>query len=214
MTPPPASGERRTRLLVVADGTLAARVEAVLRREPGLDVVVREPGALATPEREGEAAIVILALPPPATRRALDALGRRARPPAVILLTPTPREAWTARARRSGVRAVLGRDVGADELTAAIAATKAGLLALHPDAVGGRRAAAALAPETLAPLTARELEILEMMAEGMSNRAIAGRLKISRHTVKFHVASILTKLAAHSRTEAVTLGVRQGLISL
>jgi DNA-binding CsgD family transcriptional regulator len=53
-----------------------------------------------------------------------------------------------------------------------------------------------------------------MMAEGMSNRAIGGRLKISRHTVKFHVASILTKLAARSRTEAVTLGLRHGLISL
>jgi DNA-binding NarL/FixJ family response regulator len=53
-----------------------------------------------------------------------------------------------------------------------------------------------------------------MLAEGTSNRAIASRLKISRYTVKFHVASILAKLGAGSRTEAVTLGVRRGLIAL
>jgi DNA-binding CsgD family transcriptional regulator len=63
-------------------------------------------------------------------------------------------------------------------------------------------------------LTARELEILELMAEGSSNRTIAIRLAISRHTVKSHVASILVKLGAASRTEAVTLGVRRGLLAL
>jgi DNA-binding NarL/FixJ family response regulator len=63
-------------------------------------------------------------------------------------------------------------------------------------------------------LTPRELEILEMLAEGMSNRTIAARLGISSQTVKFHVASILAKLGAASRTEAVTFGVRQGLIAL
>jgi len=63
-------------------------------------------------------------------------------------------------------------------------------------------------------LTARELEVLEMLAEGLSNQIIARRLKISTYTVKFHVASILDKLGAGSRTEAVTTGVRRGLISL
>ena len=65
-----------------------------------------------------------------------------------------------------------------------------------------------------AALTPRELEILGMMAEGLRNRAIATHLGISGYTVKFHVASILAKLGAASRTEAVTLGVRHGLISL
>jgi len=63
-------------------------------------------------------------------------------------------------------------------------------------------------------LTPRELEILEMLAEGISNRTIAARLGISSQTVKFHVASIRAKLGAASRTEAVTFGVRQGLIAL
>jgi DNA-binding NarL/FixJ family response regulator len=105
---------------------------------------------------------------------------------------------------------VLPDDVTADELSAAVTAINAGLFVVHPDAL--RRAKPALAePGTL---TTRELEILEMMAEGMSNRAIAARLKISRHTVKFHVGAILTRLGAHTRAEAVTVGVRQGLLAL
>jgi DNA-binding NarL/FixJ family response regulator len=63
-------------------------------------------------------------------------------------------------------------------------------------------------------LTARELEVLRMMADGAANKAIAWKLGISEHTVKFHVASILQKLHAGSRTEAVTVGIRQGLVLL
>ncbi len=63
-------------------------------------------------------------------------------------------------------------------------------------------------------LTPRELEVLEALAEGMPNRAIALRLGISEHTVKFHVSSIFGKLGAGNRTEAVRCGVRRGLITL
>ncbi len=203
-----------TSVFIIADGGVAARVEAVLRRDPLLHVVVLDPDALTIAEPERDAPIVVVALPAPATGRVVDALRRWRRAPAIILLASTPQGAWSARARRAGVRAVLGRDVTAEELSAAVAATRAGLLVLHPDALSGVPAASPRPPGESSTLTARELEILEMMAEGMRNRAIAGRLKISRHTVKFHVASILTKLAARSRTEAVTLGVRRGLISL
>ena len=204
----------RTPVFVVADGGLASRVEASLAREPALRVVVLDAAALTTLDTEGTRPIVVLATPPALTARLLEQLRRVARPPAVILLTAAPSEVWTSRARRAGVVAVLGRDASAEELLAAIAAARAGLLVLHPDALTRAPAASALAPAESSALTTRELEILEMMAEGMRNRAIAGRLKISRYTVKFHVASILTKLAARSRTEAVTLGVRRGLISL
>ena len=63
-------------------------------------------------------------------------------------------------------------------------------------------------------LTTREQEVLQLMAEGLPNRGIAKRLSISPHTVKFHVASILAKLGAESRTEAVHVGARRGLIAL
>jgi DNA-binding NarL/FixJ family response regulator len=64
------------------------------------------------------------------------------------------------------------------------------------------------------PLTPRELEVLRLMADGASNKIIAHKLGISDHTVKFHVTSILSKLNAGTRTEAVTLGIRQGLVYL
>ncbi|HKC74673.1 MAG TPA: response regulator transcription factor, partial [Chloroflexota bacterium] len=63
-------------------------------------------------------------------------------------------------------------------------------------------------------LTPREIEVLGMLAEGLGNKTIARRLGISEHTVKFHVGSIFAKLDASSRTEAVTLGARRGLIML
>jgi DNA-binding CsgD family transcriptional regulator len=63
-------------------------------------------------------------------------------------------------------------------------------------------------------LTPREIEVLGMLAEGLGNKSVARRLSISEHTVKFHVSSIFTKLNAKSRTEAVTLGARLGLIML
>jgi DNA-binding NarL/FixJ family response regulator len=64
------------------------------------------------------------------------------------------------------------------------------------------------------PLTDREVQVLSLLAEGLSNKAIAARLGISDQTVKFHVASIAGKLGAHNRTEAVRIGVRRGLITL
>jgi DNA-binding NarL/FixJ family response regulator len=63
-------------------------------------------------------------------------------------------------------------------------------------------------------LTSREREILELIAEGANNRVVAARLAISRHTVKFHVASILAKLGARSRTEAVARAVRAGVLAV
>jgi DNA-binding NarL/FixJ family response regulator len=64
------------------------------------------------------------------------------------------------------------------------------------------------------PLTDREIEVLQLLAQGLANKQIAAELGISEHTVKFHVSGIYTRLGAASRTEAVRLGVRQGLIVL
>ncbi|HEV8722827.1 MAG TPA: response regulator transcription factor [Candidatus Binatia bacterium] len=63
-------------------------------------------------------------------------------------------------------------------------------------------------------LTPREIEVLRMMAEGLGNKEIATKLLISDHTVKFHISSIFAKLGVSSRTEAVTVGIRQGLIMI
>jgi DNA-binding NarL/FixJ family response regulator len=201
----------------MADGELrAARLEATLRGRREVRVVVGGVARLASLVDDGDRPIVLLAVPPSQVGRTLESFHAIPVTPAVIVLTTAPEEAWTAEARRGGVRAVLRDDATAEELAATIAATAAGLVVLHPDALRSPPSSPALSAGAggSTALTPRELEILEMMAEGMSNRTIAARLAISRYTVKFHVASVLAKLGAASRTEAVTLGIRQGLIAL
>ena len=138
---------------------------------------------------------------------------------ALVVLTDMPSTAWAAELLRSGARAVLPRDATADEIAAAVAGAAAGFVMLYPTTAETLlpllAPSRALAPSPAeAALTPREVEVLTMLAEGVGNKTIARRLHISEHTVKFHVGSILAKLNAASRTEAVTLGARRGLIML
>lgn len=138
---------------------------------------------------------------------------------AVVILVNAPQSEWTIEAIRSGVQAVLPRRAEDEEIVAAILAARAGLIVLHPDAIDSLIGFPPLVVRELpdlplVALTPREIEVLNMIAEGLGNKSIARRLGISEHTVKFHVSSIFTKLNAKSRTEAVTLGARQGLIML
>lgn len=138
------------------------------------------------------------------------------RGPAYVLLTDESQPGWTRDAVRQGVRAVLSRDASAAEIAASVEAAATGLAVLDPrelESLLGTAVPVHTAAET-SPLTARELEVLRMMAEGAANKTIAWKLSISEHTVKFHVASILSKLNASTRTEAVATGVRRGLILL
>jgi DNA-binding NarL/FixJ family response regulator len=110
------------------------------------------------------------------------------------------------------------RESGPAELAAAIRAVAAGLTVVEPDLLlrltRDARPPSPVVEREGEELTARERETLQLVAEGLTNKAIAARLSISDHTVKFHVASILAKLGAGSRTEAVHLAARQGLIAL
>ena len=112
-----------------------------------------------------------------------------------------------------GFRGFLPRLVSAAEVMATINAVTIDLIVIHPDiALKGNNSA--IAPATTSELTSRELEVLKLLADGLDNKAIALQLQISKHTVKFHISSILSKLDVSSRTEAVTFGLRQGLILL
>jgi NarL family two-component system response regulator YdfI len=137
--------------------------------------------------------------------------------PTVVLADHAPR-GWPAQALRAGVRAVLPGDVSPDQLFAALQAAAEGLLVLHPAEVDAVFPAPTPASQPLTELaealTRREREVLQMLAAGLGNKEIAARLDISDHTAKFHVASILGKLGAASRTEAVALGIRRGLVLL
>ena len=137
---------------------------------------------------------------------------------ALVLVSDGLSAVASADALRAGVRAALPADVSPDQLMAALAASANGLTVLHPSQVAAAvPAASAHSPaleELTESLTRREVEVLQMLAAGLSNKEIAARLSISDHTVKFHVASILGKLGAASRTEAVSVGIRRGLILL
>ncbi len=136
---------------------------------------------------------------------------------AVVLLADHPAPGWVAEAVRAGIGAILPTGASPEQLAAAMQAAVAGLIVMHRDEIGsnfpGALASRPLA-ELLEPLTRREREVLQMLASGLGNKEIATRLTISEHTVKFHVASILGKLGAVSRTEAVALGIRHGLVLL
>ena len=118
----------------------------------------------------------------------------------------------TSRQFRWGVHAILPRDAPVAQIAAALHAAAAGLIAIPVEAAAAFiPAASASAVENLTP---REMETLEMLAEGLSNKQIAARLSISEHTAKFHVNSILGKLSAGTRTEAVMRGLRSGLLKV
>lgn len=113
--------------------------------------------------------------------------------------------------------AILARDASREEIVAAIVAVSAGLIAVQKRTVGGSRVgrnAGTARLDTRERLTAREIDVLGELARGVPNKTIALRLDISEHTVKFHIASIFAKLSVSSRTEAVTQGVRLGLVML
>jgi NarL family two-component system response regulator YdfI len=136
----------------------------------------------------------------------------------IVILSDRSEPGRLAEALRAGVRAILPADMSPDQIVAGLEAAAAGLIVLHPAEVDAMFPAAEPASSPLAeliePLTPRESEVLQMLASGLANKEIAARLAISEHTVKFHVASILGKLGAASRTEAVTLGIRRGLVLL
>jgi DNA-binding CsgD family transcriptional regulator len=138
----------------------------------------------------------------------------------VVLLSEGPVDGWD---HRGPVRAWLPPFASPAEIGVALMAASQGLTLL----TGAQAEVIFNVPETAhplrttqvmgalaEPLTPRETQVLRMMAEGLGNKEIAGQLGISDHTAKFHVASILGKLAAATRTEAVTMGIRRGLVPI
>ncbi|MGA7236790.1 MAG: response regulator transcription factor [Bryobacteraceae bacterium] len=191
--------------IAAASAVVRAGLESLLASAPGLEVV----GAFA--DTAG-----LDALRPDVFLLAGNATLASGGP--AVVLTNEDQPAWTADALRSGVRALLPRDASPAAILAAIDAAAGGMALIDPQELESLLAASAPAQamETAAApvvaLTPRELEVLRMMADGAANKEIAWKLGISEHTVKFHVASILGKLDAGSRTEAVTRGLRSGLI--
>jgi DNA-binding NarL/FixJ family response regulator len=133
-------------------------------------------------------------------------------PQGAAVLALVPDVDFASEALRVGARGILLRDIGVRRLAAAIQAVAAGLTVLESTFDLLRQPSPS--PELAEPLTPREIEVLQLLAEGLSNRLIGERLGISEHTAKFHVNAILGKLGAQGRTDAVMRAARLGLILL
>jgi DNA-binding NarL/FixJ family response regulator len=143
-----------------------------------------------------------------------------------VALIDEPDPAWVRSALQASIHAVISRDATAEDMQMALQAAEAGFVLLHPTSVRGLLQDSSLADTNdLAvdglsedgireDLTTRESEVLRLVSMGLGNKEIAARLAISEHTAKFHISSILSKLQAGSRTEAVSLGIRKGLIPI
>ncbi len=205
------------RIFIVARDPLArAGLAAMLAGQPGFAVVGQASGGADLPQtldsERPDAVVWDMGWDP---SDALDTVSVAAEdgPPILALVAE---DAHAAEAWAAGVRGLLPRAASAAAIAAALQALVQGLVALDPSL-----AAAAFAPRQQHPatglpedLTPRERQVLGLLAEGLPNKAIADRLGISDHTVKFHINAIMGKLGAQSRTEAVVLATRLGLITM
>ena len=130
----------------------------------------------------------------------------------VIALTSFPEEDMVRSTLQAGAIGYLLKTASADDLANAIRAARAGKPMLAPEAARALIRATTQPPPLGHDLTAREREVLALMAQGLNNSEIADKLIVSRSTVKFHVSSILAKLNAHTRTEAVALALQHDMV--
>jgi len=211
------------RVLVAATNSIVrAGLESIVRTNPDLLAIgsSADPTILTAAIATHNPDVVLIELMPEgeAVSEKLVALAGMGELP-IAILTDTEDRDRLPELLRSGVKAILPRSASAEEILQAIEAAATGLVVMHSDAIETLLThlptnERVVATTPLQALTSREIEVLGMLAEGLGNKAIAKRLGISEHTVKFHVSSIFSKLNASSRTEAVTLGARQGLIML
>ena len=207
------------RVLIVDDHeVLTASLAQVLDHEPDLTVV----GAAGTLEKARallatEAPDVVLLdhrLPDGDGVEAIPALLALRPEASIVVLTATTADHVLVAAIEGGASGFISKTRGLDEVTSAVRAAAAGESVISPEMLARllprlhRREA-----EPRDKLTEREREVLQLLAEGLSNAAIAERLFVSVHTVRNHVANLSTKLGAHSKLEALSIAVREGLLS-
>jgi two-component system, NarL family, response regulator YdfI len=210
-----------TRVFIVAAPLRSRReLTALLDDAPDVEVVGTASSFAGAEEDWEELDVLLIRDSSESTDELFDSLedsGLLSQPPVVLLLEQATQNKVN-RAIQLGIRGVLPADVAAVQLISAVVAVAKGLVVLQPGelalAAASTRTRNGGAAELFEPLTPREKEVLQMLASGLGNKQIAAYLKISEHTAKFHVASILSKLGASSRTEAVSMGLRRGLILL
>jgi DNA-binding NarL/FixJ family response regulator len=221
------------RVLVAAESEFArAGLKALIEHADSLRVIGSTTAGVALAERVHTLTPDVIVLEPPvleddALALWLAGVSNAADGVPFILVGDDVPRVQTRDLLHSGLRGLLSYDATAEELRAAVEAVAAGLVILDPVAVDTMlavleravppRVLPAVTPALATPvpsLTPREIEVLNVAAEGLGNKHIAARLGISEHTVKAHLAAIFEKLDVTTRTEAVTLGARMGIVPL
>jgi DNA-binding NarL/FixJ family response regulator len=208
------------RVLVAAHSAITrAGLETLVRGDSRFAVVGEgyRYGDVSRAVREWGPEVVLLDSSDAAIPQSLQILLHQPDAPAIVLLVANTVRAELRRTLQAGVRGILLRDSAPREILGALEAAAAGLAVVSTEVLESLLPASSDlgTPDNMPlgePLTARESEILSLLADGAGNKEIAVRLRISEHTVKFHVSSILAKLGAATRTEAVSRGYREGLI--
>ena len=197
---------------------MQAGLEAALSADPRVEIAGK-PGRsadLASTIRNSKPDVVLLDAPEADLRRILSEVSPLRLPPAFAVLIETAERSELRRLLQSGIRAILPSDSSSNEIVDALQAASNGLAVVSPEFLDALLPSSENADaDSLTlhdPLTSRESEVLALLAEGAGNKEIAAKLGVSEHTAKFHVSSILGKLCAATRTEAVTRGYRLGLI--
>jgi len=207
-----------TVLLVDDHAVLAESLAALLGTQPDLEVVglattLAEAGGLME-SRCPDVVLLDVALPDGDGIAAMPALLERHRDARIVVLTGTTSDRVLVAAVEAGAAGFLSKSGGVRRVVDTVRAAAADEVVLPEETL--ERLLPLMqqrADERHVRLTGREVEVLQLVAEGLTNAAIAERLVVSLHTVRNHVARISRKLGAHSKLEALSIALRQGLVT-
>jgi two-component system NarL family response regulator len=204
---------RATVLLVDDHALLRTGVANIINQEPDLQVIAEASngaeGLAAFEQFRPDVTLVDLRMPVMEGVETVRQIRERDSRALVIVLTTYDTDDEIARALRAGAKAYVLKDIAADELVRCIRDVLAGKTYLAPSA-----AAKLVEGVTRVQLTPREMAALRLMADGKANKEIAGELGISERTVKTHLGHLFEKLGVTSRTEAIKVATRRGLVRL
>jgi DNA-binding NarL/FixJ family response regulator len=206
------------RVVVVDDHEMLVQgIRAVLSAEPDIDVIASagsvEDGCAAARLHAPDVVLMDYELPDGDGAQATERIKREVPSAQVVMVTSFDDEAVLVRAIESGCSGFITKHKAIEEVVRAVRAARAGEALISPSMLARllpklRRSQRGVGTD----LTPREIEVLKLLAEGLSNAMIAERLVLSLHTVRNHVQNVISKLGAHSKLEAVATAVREGII--